>query len=391
MNANAPLIVAPSPTLLPDFGATRRNPTRPVEYRDEKFDDQFDSETLLFDAFWTAPGKAALLAPPFLNLASAVASTQFFAMGERCQARVRHLERHTQIWLRTPPGAERLTCEGPLGAFEIVPGKNLADLFAGRRALLTLSKNNSLTWILDWVRYHRDVHGADAVLFYDNASTDYDAEDLARSLGSLDGIAQTVVVPWPFKYGPQGIDAWRFWDSDFCQRGAWEHARWRFLAEARSVMVGDIDELVVSRNGMTAFETAERSWSGLARYYGRWVIGGSTAERSDESAPRHRDFDIVLRPKMERSRLLLKRDSLRCMPKWTLVPGRCPPGAQWKVHSIAGWPASLTSTPSLGFRHFRELTNNWKYQRASGEPFDPALHEIDADLRAAMNTVDWLR
>ncbi|WP_216075142.1 hypothetical protein, partial [Acinetobacter baumannii] len=81
--------------------------------------------------------------------------------------------------------------------------------------------------IQDWVRFSRDVHGADAVLIYDNGSTSYSLADLAGALGALDGIAVARVVSWPYKFGPQGFDAKRFWDSDYGQHGVWEHGRRR--------------------------------------------------------------------------------------------------------------------------------------------------------------------
>src|SRR5665213_36842 len=74
------------------------------------------------------------------------------------------------------------------------------------------------------------------------------------------------VLCGPFKYGPQSTLAQGLWDSDFYQLGAWEHARWRFLTQARSAMNTDIDELVVSARGRSVFEAAERSLFGIARY-----------------------------------------------------------------------------------------------------------------------------
>ncbi|WP_204325139.1 hypothetical protein, partial [Stenotrophomonas maltophilia] len=70
---------------------------------------------------------------------------------------------------------------------------------------------------------------------YDNGSTSYSLADLAGALGALDGIAVARVVSWPYKFGPQGFDAKRFWDSDYGQHGVWEHGRRRFLAAAASV------------------------------------------------------------------------------------------------------------------------------------------------------------
>ena len=50
--------------------------------------------------------------------------------------------------------------------------------FAGRNCLMTLSRDNALDWIRDWAAFHVREHGADAVLFFDNGSTDYRPEEI---------------------------------------------------------------------------------------------------------------------------------------------------------------------------------------------------------------------
>jgi hypothetical protein len=387
------LVARPCPVSLADCSALRRRPTRPAAFRGEAFDLNFDDSTLFFDALEAAPGTIVLPAPPFLNLARSIAETQFYAGSVRCNAKARIVDRHAQIWIDAPAHTSRLTAKGQIGDFEIAVAEPKTKLFAKRRVIFTMSKNNPISWILDWVRFNRDIHGADAVLIYDNNSTDYDAAALSRALSGVDGIGRSVVVEWPFKYGPQGIDSKRFWDSDYCQLGALEHARWGFLQDAKCVLNSDIDELVLSSAGNSVFDRAETSFSGLTRFYGRWVVG--IAERgpihAQGSPPAHRDYDVRLRQSMRRSKLLLKRDANRCQPKWALAPQQCPPWAQWKVHSIGSWWPSRLATPEFSFRHFREIGSDWKYPRTRLEPFDPKRHEEDWQLRAAYGRVSWDR
>ncbi|MFX8481515.1 hypothetical protein ABTL74_19375, partial [Acinetobacter baumannii] len=78
-----------------------------------------------------------------------------------------------EIWLRSRD--DHLRLDGPLGAFTLPVQPNLSHLFAGRRVLLTLSRNNAPRWIADWIRFYATLHGADAVLLYDNASDRYRA------------------------------------------------------------------------------------------------------------------------------------------------------------------------------------------------------------------------
>ena len=80
-------------------------------------------------------------------------------------------------------------------------------MFSGLNVLLTLSKDNEIRWIRDWVTFFARRHECDAVLLYDNASTRYGSVDIYTAISSVPGIKACVVVHWPYKYGPQGSDA----------------------------------------------------------------------------------------------------------------------------------------------------------------------------------------
>jgi hypothetical protein len=374
---------------LPDFSEARREPTRPQQFRDDKFASQFDATTLLYDALDLGNGEAVLLAPPFFNLADAIAATTFTSDGAVCQAQIKTYDRHAQIWLTGIHGGV-LRAHGPLGEISIPLSPSQAEIFRDRRVIFTMSKDNPIEWILDWVRFNRDIHGADAVLIYDNGSTAYDSAILSQVLQSITGIACSVVVEWPFRYGPQGTRS-DHWDSDFCQLGAWEHARWCLLQHARSAMNSDIDELVLSRNGQSVFEAAERSSFGLVRYTGRWIIGvdGHEAEPG-ERLPRHRDFSVLMPPDYQWSWTRGRRDTNRCSAKWTVVPARIPRDVQWHVHGIASWlPSRLPCSRNFSFSHFREIGSNWKYQRTNRVTLDPAIHAANKLLLKTLARVDW--
>jgi hypothetical protein len=384
------LICRPRDVQLPDFTDIRREPTRPAQFRDETFAQQFDATTLFFDALDLGDGEAVLLAPPFFNLASDLAATTFTSGGAVCQARIKNFDRHAQFWLQGIRDGD-LRASGPLGDISVPLSPCETGTFRNRRVIFTMSRDNPIEWILDWVRFNRDIHGADAVLIYDNGSTAYDSATLSAALQKVSGIAASVVVEWPFRYGPQGINSRDHWDSDFCQLGAWEHARWRFLQHASSAMNSDIDELVLSRDGRSAFEAAERSAFGLVRYRGRWLIGvdGHDTESGDR-LPRHRDFSILMPPDYHWSWLRGRRDLNRCPAKWTVVPARCPEHAQWHVHTIASWlPPYLPYSRNFSFGHFREIGSNWKYQRTNRVAFDPAVHVTNALMVKTFARVDW--
>ena len=358
-------VVAAAPAVLYGGTGIRREPLRPPAFRIDGFEQQFDAETLFYDAFFAPTGTHVVtVGPPPLNLRPLIDRMRVVALpsGVSCGFRVEEMDRTARLWIAVPRGTDRLSVSSELGEFAIAPRRNLCGRFAGRRVLFTLSKNNRLEWIVDWIRYHRDIHGADAVLIYDNASTEYAPATLAGALAAVPGIEAACVVAWPFKYGPQGLDARRFWDSDFCQSGALEHARWCFLAAARSAMNADIDELVVSRDGRSVFEAAERAPFGVVRYRGAWVPGieATTRTPTDRLPLRHRDFEHVLEPRRVWRWGVVPAYEDRCPPKWVVVPRRCPDHAQWSVHSVKNWiPAR---------RHTRDdvLVSNFSRVRWNG-------------------------
>lgn len=376
---------------LSDFTETRREATRPLASRGDNFDRDFDGTTLFYDAVRVDDEQVALFAPPLFNLAPDMAATTFSGGAARVAPEIKRRDRHAQMWLDCPVGVDRIHADSPLGAFSFPVSPNQSEMFRDCRVIFTMSKNNPIEWILDWVRFNRDVHGADAVLIYDNGSTAYDTATLSAALRSISGLRCSVVMEWPFKYGPQGANIWDHWDSDFCQLGAWENARWRFLQHARSAMNSDIDELVVSKSGRSVFEAAEKSFSGLVRYRGNWIIGIDTDMRHEASAAllRHSDYSYRMPPKYEMSKYLVRRDANRCPPKWTIVPNRCPRNAQWHVHSVLSWWASLFCDRDFSFRHFLEIGSNWKYQRSNRVALDPSIHKVDHLLEKTYRQVDW--
>ena len=385
------LIFHPQPVVLD--GELRREPVRPREHQPANFAEQFDDRTFLFDSFFLADNAVLVVAPPLFNLAPLIKGLEITALPSRtpCPFKIRRMDRLMQIRMVVPAATDDIVLRSPLGEFVLRPRRNHADLFAGNRVIFTLSKNNNLQWIHDWVRYNRDVHGADAVLLYDNQSTSYSPQELLHSLTAISGIKSLCVVVWPFRYGPQGLDARRFWDSDFCQNGAWEHARWMFLRHARSVLNSDIDELVVSASQTSVFEAAEGSWTGVVRYPGVWVHGfeGVTEVATNQTPIRFINFFHYRSPsRRQKWRLIPVKDNL-CPTKWTVVPRRCPQHAQWTAHRIRGWMNALPKSNRFSFRHFREINDHWKYDRSAREHFDPGLHTYDELVRSNYAHVHW--
>jgi len=376
MSAHTSLASAVS-TRLSDFTDLRREATRPPEFRDDRFAQEFDDDTLFFETFRRTDGKVVLIGPPLFNLAQDMNRARFLSRdgATAYPFRIRTMDRQSQVIVDVPTSETTLLMDFGGSGTELQIQPCESDFFAGCRVLFTLSKNNDLAWIEDWIRFAKEIHGADAVLFYDNASTAYSPEELARTIGNIDGLRACKVVHWPFKYGPQGLDRKRFWDSDFCQLGVWEHARWRYLSAVRSAQNADVDELVLPLTGKSVFEAAEQDPFGIVRYRGRWVVGAGKRELAQ--GRRHADYRTVMRKQNGVRYGVLPYDKMGSLPKWTVVPAKCPEKAQWSVHRILNWLPALRTSGDLSYRHFREINSNWKYDRTTPIAFDPELHEQD--------------
>jgi hypothetical protein len=362
---------------LPDDDAVKRESLRPPEFRQPGFEEEFDATTLFYDA-WVVDGghetNLALLGPPLLNLAPTVLRARVGSRRlESSRANLYLRDRCCDIWI---PGWRSAAVEIELNSVSYVFTAQTADTttYRGKRVLFTLSKDNEVAWIVDWIRFHAQNHGADGALLYDNASTRYSAESLEMALRqALPGLTINV-VDWPFRYGPSGFTKDTWWDSDFCQAGAFQDARFRFLATASSVLNCDIDELVVSPVGASIFEATEARASGFTTYGGRWIASATEPLRAiqdPDQRARHGDFRFLER-------------TTECPSKWCVVPRACRTEDQWKTHAVKGKDSRSSYSRAFSYRHFRSISTDWKYPRTTPTNLDLGLHEFDRDLDRAL-------
>jgi hypothetical protein len=362
---------------LPSEAAIRRESTRPVEFRPPGYEEAFDATTLFYDLILSRDryrSNLIFICPPFLNLfpsfyrgriggkplASTISSYYF---RDLC----------SDVWIPNW-NSDTVPIEFDFGSYQLTPQRTATHLYQGRRVLYTHSKDNEVSWIIDWVRFHARNHGANAVLIYDNGSTKYAGEDLERSLKEAFPDFEINVVAWPYKFGPQGFKG-SWWDSNFCQTCAFQAARFRFLDSASSVLNCDIDELVVSEKGESIFDITEKSENGCISFNGRWisnVTGGTTADLNSLSDLRHSYFRY------------LARTEPACPKKWCVVPRRCKLEESWENHIIRGKDVPSSYSDSFSYRHFLGINTNWKYQRVRPAVFDQKLHQFDEKLDQAL-------
>lgn len=363
---------------IPAASGILRDPPRPAALRNHAYADQFDWDTLFYDVYRVGQ-RVVFQGPPLLNLRAPLEQSDYFAQRRRGlfpRARLIERNRSSEYWVRDT--ANHISFDGPLGHFSVPVQPNLSDRFAGRRVLHTLSRNNDIAWIIDWMRFYVMVHGADALLLYDNASTDYTTAQLREALTRAFPDLPCTVVDWPFRYGPQGGMAGAVngqpteWDSDYCQTGSLQHARFRFLTHARSALNVDIDEMVLSNRGRSIFDATEKTFGGFIKFEGRWV-SATTPHGIARDSGRHGDFW-----------LLDAQETDYCPPKWCVVPKRAHPLRHtWSVHNLFGTRRNRTISGEFAYRHMRGISKGWKENRWDALPYDPSRFSRDEALYAA--------
>lgn len=373
--------IALSPLELNPSNSLRREPRTPPHRRSQNYEQQYDDLTVFYDCFYSADGQATImLGPPLFNLKRTLlrALRKGFDLRWYSHVPVRRHDRNDQV--RMPPiGAVRL----PAGIFrqqQVIVQPNLSGMFAGRRVVFTMSRDNELHWIKDWAHFFTQKHGADAILIYDNASTKYTSDDLREVLSAVPGLAVSIVVDWPYKLGSIGIEG-QPWDSDFGQYGLFEHARYQFLAQAKAVVNADVDEFPLTTDGEPLFDIVLRSDTGYLQYRGQWVENASSAPEAKTSHRRHKHYfyRAAIQPP--------DNEHVLSMQKWTVDPARCPARAQWRVHLVTGMAPDVLSS-RVRFRHFRAITVNWRDKRWAPELPNELDHIIDRDLSEWMSAFD---
>jgi len=361
-----------------DLGLPPREPPRPVAFREPDYLDKFDQHVMIYDVIRS--GDSAIAICPDLSACNMqVEAATFFAepSGEAVVGVRYGFDRHARILFEgLASNVTALRVAGPCGEKALYPGRARLGLFDGRRCLLTISKNNSLEWIVDWARFHVQTAGADALLLYDNGTTLYTPEELAEALADT-GLEALVVVRWPYKWGPLGFQVRhrrRYWDSNFAQIAMFEHARWKYLAKARSVLNLDVDELAVSNiPGHTVFESVEAGPGGYMVFEGVWIEAGTA---SASHPPRHRDFRFTNDPPSPSP------------TKWACVPARTPEGVNWATHALRTGRKTRYRGNDLSqdavFFHFRGVTSAWKTERKQVLNEDATRARLDEPRLAAV-------
>jgi hypothetical protein len=338
--------------ILPEGGALRRDHIVPADQRGPGYDARYDFRTLVYDAVHLPEERVVrLFCPKLLNLEAVFRRGEVTLDGARVRPRrPRRHRRYDTVDLpaRTPPS--RLAVRfGDWSGETAVSAAEAA--FAGRNVLLTLSQNNALAWIRDWALFHVREHGADAIVFFDNASTEYRPEDVLATLASVPGLAEARVIAAPMPYGPVASGTKRPTKAKFLQAGLTNLGRFRFLRQARAVLVNDVDELVVRCGARSIFDATAESRGGFLKFRGVWRMAAA------EGLPRHRDHWLVPAD-----------GKIDCPAKYCAVPDGRLRRYSWGTHNLDRlWMSRRHETDAFGYLHCRDISSRWKTSRPSSD------------------------
>jgi hypothetical protein len=335
--------------LPPTLGLSRELPGRAslgVSTREEW--ERYDRQTLIYDIVHIENlGIVRVYLPRLLNLASLLNLAAFSIDGQRCFPKRHRVFRRfeTLDFLSGIELPERfgLTLQGNP---EIVAGVNRSfhEEYRGRRVIYTLLRNEKLEWIADWLTFHNEVHGADAVLISDNGSNRFSSLELLDAVRSIKGYQTCRILSVPLPWGPrgraQGVD-----DGKFLQTALLNLTRDRFFADAAGVLNLDVDELLLRRGDVSVFDRVNR-W-GLVTFPGEWRYSGRDVISVRHSDHRFRDpFD---KP---------------CATKYCYKPASKLGRMCLSVHGLEKLSRKFFSGKrQYAFLHCRNISTSWKYDR----------------------------
>ena len=334
--------------------------------------DSYDRTTLWYDAFWRA-GRVYLICPKLFNLLPIIHQACIKLDGRETPiSKVRKYRRYDIVELRSGRHPIEISMEGEGFYVNTAVSRELTHLFKGMNAHTTLSLNNDLRWIHDFGKYMVKAQGLEAMLLFDNGSTDYCLEDVANALEKV-GLRQVVIVSAPFKYGVKTLQ--NSSRAKFLQTAMLNLARLRFLAKARAVTNADLDELVWSRGG-NVFDLTRASFLGFSVFSGEWRF------------PHPQNSNIEIHAAHDHK----SKETEPCPFKYCIVPNGRLKHLSWDVHRLSGLPfKKILRHRNIGFYHCHHTSTQWKgspQQRGVPDNIGSWCEsnlEFDASTRAALD------
>jgi hypothetical protein len=133
---------------LPSTSPFSRIPSRPRHRQPQGFDTNFDFRTIIYDAFYLPErNELLIIGPPFLNLHDMANGIIATSGVETFPVLAQELDRHMRITVQLHGRPDHVVLQSQMGDVRVPVIEADQQTFAGKRVLLTLSKNNRLEWI----------------------------------------------------------------------------------------------------------------------------------------------------------------------------------------------------------------------------------------------------
>ncbi len=322
-----------------------------------------DFNTLVYDVGRAANGNVILYCPRLFNLrAPLMAGLRSGYPNIQLKVANKTFGQWERLEIKDSAAFNEIRFVNPLGNVETVPVRERFADFDGRNVLLTMNKDNPISWIVDWIDFHKIHHQADAVLIFDNGSTAYDLANLERELIEATGLKDILIVDANFPYGQSTKKTGVQWRTIFIQTACLNLAKEVFLRQANAVLSIDIDEFVEPIEGSSVFEITRASLLGMLAWRGTWAY---TLNPTGPMSQKEHTLESVNR-----------RDTTR---KWCVDPKRLLGRSEWMVHGHFGLYGLLISTNKIHHWHFRHSNTAWK----GGRLDSPTSAHPSTELAAA--------
>lgn len=369
MTNSAPCVQTLSSLKMPaEVGLRRVAPPRTIVNGPE-FWERYDQDTLVYDCFARPDrGEVILYLPKALNFLPTLKACKYYIDGIVSASPIfYHYRRFDKIVFKVNFPAESLFIEGDGWATQLLLQNSSIEKFSSKNVLYTMVKNVDLIWVRDWVSYHCEQHKANAVLIANNGSTDYTSQELLNTISEVKGIDHAEVLEVPFPYGPTSGVSRSIGRAKFLQTAFLNLVRDRFLINSRAVLNGDVDELVIGKNGVSIFDAAANGL-GYITYPGVWRYA-----LDNGSFVRHKDH------------WLADPNGPSCSPKYCIVPNSFLGRMTWSVHSLE-WinRRFFSGGATFQFIHCRNISTSWKINRA---PTWTSTQYEDLDLKCFFSKI----
>ena len=164
-------------TYRPDWNH-RREPIRPIELRVLNFDMLYDWDNIWYDAVQVNPTTVLLIGPPLYNTKEFIINNSYFTCGYNIVPyHFVELDR-VCITVLTVENWTNSICMVARGQpIQILVARSQTD-FQDQKTIVTISRDHPIQWLLQWIDYHKIVHGITGFLIYNNNSNQYSSEEL---------------------------------------------------------------------------------------------------------------------------------------------------------------------------------------------------------------------